>query len=482
MPLRKQHLAPRMFSWWWSHRMSGMTSGATDGITIRIAPPIAPALAFLCTIWFSDLFAPAPALGASEHPSNVIQIRVGDPPVLAADTRADRLQHDDSLLVRRSCRTMGTTATVTLVRPSPASQDHSVGGSVADSLFLLARREFLRVDSLMSNWTETSEVARINRELGEAPLEIHPEVAAVVAVGLQVGEESHGAFDLTVEPLVRLWGFLGGTPALPAHRDIRATLRLVDYRRLRLADGMISVRRRSDPSFERLGVPRDRPRIDLGGIAKGYGVDNASRVLRSAGVQDALIDLSGNMVALGRPPGRDAWLIGVRDPRDRMVSLGEIQLRDRAISTSGQYEQFVAANGTTYGHILDPRTGWPVSGVLGTTVIAPDAITADAWSTAFLVLGPREARRLAKERSDLDLILVVPAAAQGRLEPVTSGAAESAAEPDGGDGTEVAENAGPIGYGSGARSPSAPDTVWVESSLRSLFQLRPDGVLILREF
>lgn len=479
MLVRMQHPAPLLLSKGAFLLASWITSGGASRGASRITSRLPSAPAFACAISLATLFSIPTLLVASEHPSNIIQVRVGESaaPRASTDAQADRLQHGDSLLVRRTCRTMGTSAHVSLVRPTPPGSDHPGDRSVADSLLLLASREFYRVDSLMSNWTETSEVARINRELGEAPLGIHPEVATVIAYGLQVGEESNGAFDLTVEPLVRLWGFLGGSPALPAHREIRGTLRLVDYRRLRLEEGALSLRRRSDPSVERLGVPRDRPRIDLGGIAKGYGVDCAAGVLRAAGIRDALIEISGNMAAVGHPPGRDAWRIGVRDPRDRMVSLGEIQLRDRAISTSGQYEQFVAVNGEAYGHILDPRTGWPVSGVLGTTVIAPTAMAADAWSTAFLVLGPREARRLAKERSDLDLILVVPAASSGRRDLATGVAAES--EP--GSRDPVGDTA-PDHASAGERSLGAPDTVWVESSLRSLFQLRPDGVLILREF
>src|SRR5678815_2726604 len=171
-------------------------------------------------------------------------------------------------------------------------------------------------------------------------------------------------------------------------------------------------------------------RIDLGGIAKGYAVDRVAELLREAGTTSALVDLSGNMAALGAPPGERGWRIGIRDPRNREPWFARVTLRDRAISTSGQYEQFVAANGHTYGHILDPRTGIPAQGVLSVTVIADSPFETDAWDTGLFVLGPEEAMKVARAHPELAVILVVP-------------------------------------------SEKGPDVVWVERSLRPDFALEP---------
>lgn len=285
-------------------------------------------------------------------------------------------------------RVMGTYANVQI-----ASSDTAAAGRAARA----AHRALQRVDSLMSNWTTTSEIARLNRAAVRETALVQPEVADVLRAALEVSRESGGAFDVTVEPLVRAWGFLGGTPHVPDSAAARRAFENVGVRHVRF-----------DPATRRLHFAREGVRIDLGGIAKGYGVDAARRALESQGIRDALIDLSGNMYALGAPADARAWRIGIRDPRDRSPYFARIELSGRAIATSGKYEQFVAASGRTYGHILDPRTGVPAEGLISVTVLAPDAMTADAWGTALFVLGPGQARRAALARPELDAVLVAP--------------------------------------------------------------------------
>jgi thiamine biosynthesis lipoprotein len=287
-------------------------------------------------------------------------------------------------------RTMGTYANVTIV--------------TADSVAAIpaarrAHRAFSRVDSLMSNWTQTSEVARINAHAGRETLTVHPEVAEVVGRALEIGDASLGAFDITVEPLVRLWGFLGGTPHVPDPTDIAGAI---------ARTGLHHVVFDRDDATIAFALPDLR--IDLGGIAKGYGVDAAAHALATAGVADALVDISGNMLAMGHPPGRDAWAIGVRDPRDVDPYVATLKLTGMAVATSGAYEQFVTKDGERYGHILDPRTGWPSEGVISVTVVAEAAMDADAWGTALFALGPDRARARALERDDIAAVLIVPGA------------------------------------------------------------------------
>ncbi len=294
--------------------------------------------------------------------------------------------------VRYPIHTMGTYAHIHLVTPDSVASIPTAA---------LAAAELTGVDDLMSNWSGTSEVARINRIAPEGPVRPHPRVAELLTLARWIGQESDGAFDITVEPLVRSWGFLGGPPHVPTARELHALLPAVGPERMRW-----------NPDTGTLVFTHPRTRIDLGGIAKGYGVDRAAAALLEAGVTHALIDLSGNMTALGHPPGRTAWQVGVRDPRDRIATLGTLALRDGALATSGTYEQFVAVDGKTYGHILDPATGRPVDGLLSVTVMAPSAAEADAWSTAIFVLGPRTGLRLAAAREDISVVLVEPSPAR----------------------------------------------------------------------
>lgn len=287
-------------------------------------------------------------------------------------------------------RTMGTWGAVSI-----AANDSI---AVADPS-LSALLVFHHVDSLMSNWTETSEVARINREAGKSTITIDREVADVIATSLEVSRATDGAQDITVEPLVRLWGFLGGKPRVPSADEIKAVLPRVGWKQVHL-----------DAKRPAIALSRGDVRIDLGGIAKGYAVDGAARVLRKAGITSALVDLTGNMMAIGNAPGHDGWVVGVRDPSDKEKHLLRVHLHDEAISTSGNYEQFIDAAGKRYGHIMDPRTGWPAGAVSSVTVVAKRAVTCDAWDTGLFVLGSAKSRQLAKARDDIAIIVIEPAA------------------------------------------------------------------------
>jgi thiamine biosynthesis lipoprotein len=304
---------------------------------------------------------------------------------------------------------MGTYANVIIV-----TADSAAGALQARA----AHAALAFADSLMSNWTATSEVARINREGGSAGTPVHPEVARVLQAALEAWRDSEGAFDITVEPLMRAWGFLGGPRRVPSQAELDSAFAHVGARWLVF-----------DPAARSLRFGRKGMKIDLGGIAKGYAAQAAAARLAELGVRDALVDVSGNMAALGRAAHAGSWRIGIRDPRDRMPYVARLAfLPGEAVSTSGNYEQFVAADGKTYGHIMDPRTGRPAGGLLAVTVLAPNAMLADAWSTALFVLGPAEAKRRAGARADLTAVLIEPGA----------------------DGV---------------------DTVWVESSLRGRFEL-----------
>jgi len=308
-----------------------------------------------------------------------------------------------------STRTMGTVATLQL-----AGADSVATSNLAYDALV----RFHHADSLLSNWTQDSEIARVNREAGSGWIKLHPELQLILSTADTVHRESSGAFDPTIEPLVRLWGFLGGTPHVPPEIEIEAILDLVSWQRVQLEADRIR--------FDGAGVG-----LDLGGIAKGYGVDDAAARLDSAGASSFLLDLSGNMIARGAPPQRELWRIGIRDPRDLLPHLGTLAVIDVALATSGDYEQFVADSGIRYGHILDPRTGWPVEGMAQVTVLAGSAMLADAWATALFVLGPDAARDLAAGRDDLSCILI-------------------------------------------ERGESAALTVWIEDSLSSVYTPHPD--------
>jgi len=255
---------------------------------------------------------------------------------------------------------------------------------------------FERLERELSTYRSDSAISLLADKAGVAPIAVSDDAYRVLNLGQRFGELSEGAFDITVAPLVRLWGF-GRTPApagLPSEETIREQLKLVDYRRLVL-EGRTAF------------LPVKGMAVDLGGIAKGYAVDRAFDFCRSAGIADFLIDLSGNIRVSGRPQWGEDWQIGVRDPFDRSRIIGKVSLQSgMALTTSGNYERFVEIAGQRYSHIIDPRTGYPATGTAGVTILCADATTADGLSTSFFVVGLKGAGKLLQKTPSADVLIV----------------------------------------------------------------------------
>jgi len=232
------------------------------------------------------------------------------------------------------------------------------------------------VDRLMSNYREDSELSLINREATGRAVRISDPMLSVLQAAHRVSEQSHGGFDITVGPLVKLWGLHDKKPHLPTRTELDAVRPLVDYRNVVLDAAAHTVH------FNRPGVE-----IDLSGIAKGFAVEVASNILRRRGLT-GFIDAGGNQYLLGTPPGKAAWTIGVKDPDRPARLLGVIDTPETSVSTSADYANYVEINGRKYGHILDPRTMQPSEAALSVTILSRDGTMADACSKAAFILGP----------------------------------------------------------------------------------------------
>jgi FAD:protein FMN transferase len=239
-----------------------------------------------------------------------------------------------------------------------------------------------RIDRLMSHYKPESPLSRLNREAAAGPVQVEPELFDFLAEALRYSRESDGAFDVTVGPLMKAWGFFRGGGRVPGPDEIAAVRERVGYSHVILDPARRTVR------FDRLGVD-----LDLGGIAKGYAVDRAVGVLRKAGVATALVSAGGSTIyGLGRPPGQEAWDVEVQDPLDSARVAFHVRLRDRALSVAGTAEKSFEQDGVRYSHIMDPRTGRPVQGVLSVAVLAPTGTAGDALDDALFVEGLARAR------------------------------------------------------------------------------------------
>jgi len=269
--------------------------------------------------------------------------------------------------VQRSRPLLGTYVTVTLY-----SSERETGLAAISEAFA----EFTRVDRLLSIHRDGTALMQVNQRAGTGPVTVPPELADLLARVLSISRDSGGAFDPTIQPLAELWGFIWKEHRMPSEQELADALPRVDYRKVMVEQDRPRVRF-ADPGMA----------IDPGGFGKGYAVDRAIERLRDLGIENAMVRAGGDLRVIGAPPGQDSWAVQLEDParEGRRVT---IPLRNRALSTSGDYENFFEIDGRRYSHLLDPRTGLPVRGVASCTVIADSCLESDTWATALFVMGP----------------------------------------------------------------------------------------------
>ena len=284
---------------------------------------------------------------------------------------------------------MGCTCTVRACGPDAAVLPGIVGAALD---------EVDRVDRLMSHYRRDSPLSRLNREAASGPVAVEPELLEFLDVCLRWSRESDGAFDVTVGPLMKAWGFFRDEGHVPGEDELARARALVGYRHVELDPAAGTVR------FDRPGVE-----LDLGGIGKGYAVDRVVDLLRRRGMASALVNLGGSSVyGLGAPPGREAWDVGIQDPTHPGKIALTVKLRDRALSVSGGYARFFEKDGVTYAHIMDPRTGKPVQGILSVAVLTESATDGDALDNVLFVQGLDRARPFLERYHSTEALFFLP--------------------------------------------------------------------------
>lgn len=266
--------------------------------------------------------------------------------------------------------------------------------------------EIDRLDAQMSNYKPGSELSGINRRAASEPVIVEPRLFRLIHDAAGFSEETGGAFDITVGPLMRAWGFFRGQGRVPSSCDVAQVLKRTGFRHLRFDPAARTVR------FDVAGIE-----IDLGGIAKGYAVDRAVEILRAYGVTRALVSSgTSTLYALGTPPGERGWRITLRDPYDAETAADIIYLKNYSLSASGNYEKFFEVGRKVCAHILDPRTGRPAENMLSTAVLAGTATESDALSTGFFVLGVEGSKRYLSGHPDLTVVFYLPAGSEGKYQ------------------------------------------------------------------
>ena len=255
--------------------------------------------------------------------------------------------------------------------------------------------------ALFNKYDKTSELSKLN-QAGQGKSEVvSDELALVLKKSLEVSDVSGGAFDVSVGPLLKLWREAGKAGERPEATALADAKRRVGYKHLQL-----------DQAKRSVALTAPGMQLDLGGIAKGFVVDEGVRTLAARGVTHALVDAGGDLYARGERPGNEGglWHVGVRDPSNRKAILAQtLALKELAVATSGDYERYVEIEGERFSHIVDPRTGNPVKQSASVTIIAKDTMTADALATAVSVLGPVEGLKLIESLPGVEAMVITRA-------------------------------------------------------------------------
>jgi len=263
----------------------------------------------------------------------------------------------------RSFFTMGSIATVCAYGESTRHVDHAVTKVIT---------EFRRLDELLSIFNPASEVSRVNAAAGKNAVSVSQELSRLLERARSVTERTGGLFDVTINPLMNLWGFRGKIRQIaPSDREIAKALEAVGMHHLHVGN--------TEPT---VGLDHKGASIDLGGIGVGYAVDRAVKILKAEGIEQAFVNHSGDAFALGTPEDERGWTVGIPDPDGKQGIIRTFMLKDRAVSTSANYERFITLDTARYGHVMDVRQGRPGGHEGSCTVVAGDAVTADVMSTA----------------------------------------------------------------------------------------------------
>ena len=279
--------------------------------------------------------------------------------------------------VQKTETIMGTQVSITVVAKTEQEGEAAIDAAMA---------EVRRFDRMMSLYKDDSEITRVNLAAGKGPVEVSPEMIEMVEAARKISELTDGAFDVTVGPLVVLWQMRLKEGAAPTETEIESIKNRVGYRNII-----------TDKKASTLFLMKPGMIMDFGGCAKGYVADRVAELLKGRGIDNAIVALAGDIRVMGHRPDGSSWRIGVQHPRDSAKTLTVLELSDKFISTSGDYERYQIVHRKRYHHILDPRTGKPSEGMESVTLVGERGSDGDPLATALFILGPKQGRKIVKK-------------------------------------------------------------------------------------
>tara|TARA_R110000851_G_scaffold207537_3_gene359912 strand:- start:56875 stop:57777 length:903 start_codon:yes stop_codon:yes gene_type:complete len=246
----------------------------------------------------------------------------------------------------------------------------------ANNYIDMAVGEISRIEKLISSWDPASQTSEINRNAGIKPVKVDEELFTLIGRSVEISKLTDGAFDISFASMDKIWKFDGSMTEMPSEEAIKQSVEKVGYQNIIL-----------DPENFTVFLKLEGMKIGFGAIGKGYAADKAKILLMERGVDAGIINASGDMNSWGYQPDGEFWKVAITNPMDKNKAFALLPLNENAVVTSGNYEKYVTFNETRYTHIIDPRTGYPATGIISATVFAPKAEIADALATSIFVMG-----------------------------------------------------------------------------------------------
>ena len=268
--------------------------------------------------------------------------------------------------------------------------------SVQGNLFSdLAIAEVKRIENLISDWIPTSQISKVNQNAGVVPVKVDKEVYDLVDRATKISKLTSGAFDISYASMDRIWKFDGSMKEMPTEEAIRKSVEKVGYQNIIL-----------NPKDTTIFLKNKGMKLGLGGIGQGYIADKIKVLLQEKGCNSGLVNVSGDINTWGKQPNGNLWTVGIVNPMNKNKVFATFPLDDSAVETSGSYEKYVTFNGKRYSHIIDPRTGYPATGIISVSVFAKQTELADALATGIFVMGVEVGLDLVNQLKGIGCIIV----------------------------------------------------------------------------
>lgn len=287
---------------------------------------------------------------------------------------------------KRTLKLMGSRFDITVV-----ASNEKEGNAFID----LAVTEISRIEKLISSWDSNSETSLINDNAGVAPVKVNKELFDLIERSLAISNLTNGAFDISYASMDRIWKFDGSMTEMPAEEEIIKSVVKVGYQKIIL-----------DSEEKTVFLKLKDMKIGFGAIGKGYAADKAKNLLIENGVKAGIINASGDLNAWGKQSNGKDWMVAITNPLNKEKAFSWLPINDAAVVTSGNYEKFVKFNGIRYSHIIDPRTGYPSTGIISVTIFTSNAEFADAISTSIFVMGVETGLDFINQLQGVDCIIV----------------------------------------------------------------------------